>query len=208
MKKAKKVVALALCAVMLVVGSVAGTMAYLTSTTAVATNTFSVGNVTITLDEALVNNDGEAITGDGAKRVKANSYKLYPGKDYDKDPTIHVGAEDGIVSDDCWLFVKVVNEISAIEDETTIASQMTTNGWTLIDANENIYAYKETVSDGEDVIVFETFKIKGEVNNADLAAYAEKTIKVTAYAIQADGFAEAKDAWGDASKELGFNANA
>ena len=51
MKKAKKVVALALCAVMLVVGSVAGTMAYLQSTTGVVTNTFTIGNVAITLDE-------------------------------------------------------------------------------------------------------------------------------------------------------------
>ena len=56
MKKAKKVVALALCAVMLVVGSVAGTMAYLTSNDSV-TNTFTVGNVVITLDETNVDND-------------------------------------------------------------------------------------------------------------------------------------------------------
>ena len=54
MKKAKKVVALALCAVMLVVGSVAGTMAYLTSSTGDVVNTFTVGNVAITLDEANV----------------------------------------------------------------------------------------------------------------------------------------------------------
>ena len=43
-KKAKKVVALLLCAVLLVVGSVTGTMAYLTANDTV-TNTFTVGKV-------------------------------------------------------------------------------------------------------------------------------------------------------------------
>ena len=43
-KKILKVLAVAVCAVLLVVGSVAGTMAYLTSTAEI-TNTFTVGNV-------------------------------------------------------------------------------------------------------------------------------------------------------------------
>ena len=56
MKSAKKAIIAALCAVMLVVGSVAGTMAYLTSTDEVV-NTFTVGNVQIKLDEAKANTD-------------------------------------------------------------------------------------------------------------------------------------------------------
>ena len=56
MKKAKKALALVLCAVLLVAGSVMGTMAYLTSKDEVV-NTFTVGKVGITLDEEDVDDD-------------------------------------------------------------------------------------------------------------------------------------------------------
>ena len=45
-----------------------------------------------------------------------------------------------------------------------------------------------TVSKEADVTVFENFTIAGTVDNATLATYADKSITVTAYAIQADGF--------------------
>ena len=51
MKTARKVLMIALCAVLLVSISVMGTMAYLTSQDTV-TNTFTVGKVAINLDEA------------------------------------------------------------------------------------------------------------------------------------------------------------
>lgn len=178
--KTKKILALALCAVLLVCGSVLGTMAYLTSQDAVI-NTFTVGNVAITLDEAPVDANGDATDGD---RVQANEYKLLPGHEYDKDPIIHVDPK----SEACWLFVKVENGISAIEAETTIAAQMAANGWTPIEEGSNIYAYKEIVAGGTDVPVFATFKIKGDAVVAD---YTTAKIVVTAYAVQADGFATA-----------------
>ena len=181
MKTRNKAVLLSLCAVLLVAASVFGTYAYLTSTTEKVTNTFTVGNVKITLDEAPVDTDGKETTGD---RVTENSYKLLPGHEYDKDPTIHVDA----ASEDCWLFVKITDEIAAIEDDTTVAAQLTANGWTAVEGQTGIYAYKETVSAGKDVVVFKTFKIKGDVTNETLATYAGKTITVQAYAIQADGF--------------------
>ena len=109
-KKAKKVVALLLCAVLLVVGSVTGTMAYLTSK-ATVTNTFTVGKVAITLDEAKVNAYGEPVDASDnvviladAPRVAANEYKLVPGHTYVKDPVIHVAAG----SEACYLFVKII----------------------------------------------------------------------------------------------------
>lgn len=193
MKKAKKVVALALCAVMLVVGSVAGTLAYLQDTAEV-TNTFTVGSVDITLDEAKVEDNGKAPA--GAERVTANSYKLMPGSTYDKDPQIHV-ADD---SQDCYLYVKVTNAIAGIEAEgNTIAAQMAANGWTKIDGTD-VYKYKKVVSGGEDVTVFETFTINGSVTNNQLAAYATETdntkvINVVAYAVQTDNFDSAEHAW-------------
>ena len=101
--KAKKVLALVLCAALLVAGSVAATLAYLTSKTEVVTNTFSVGNVTITLDEAKVNEYG--VEAEGEDRVKANEYKLIPGHTYVKDPMVHVTEK----SEQCYVFVKVVD---------------------------------------------------------------------------------------------------
>lgn len=123
-----------------------------------------------------------------AERVKENGYKLSQGHTYTKDPTVHVTAG----SEDSWLFVKVVDEIAGIEADTTVAAQMAANGWTAVEGETNVYAYKATVTSGQDIKVFENFTIKGDAAVAD---YADKTITIEAYAIQADGFTTAADAW-------------
>lgn len=188
MKKTTKALLLSLCAVMLVTASVLGTMAYLTSTDEVK-NTFTVGNVAITLDEQDVDNS----TAGENDRDKANAYKLMPGHTYTKDPIVHVAS----TSEDCYLFVKVVNEISAIEGVTTVAQQMTAKGWQTVEGQTDVYVYIGTeaaatgpavVKANENVPVFEAFTVSGTVDNTTLASYAGKTITVTAYAIQADGF--------------------
>lgn len=96
MKTRSKALLLSLCAVALVVATVFGTMAYLTSTDKVV-NTFTVGNVQIELDEAKVNTDGTTV--EGANRVKTNEYHLLPGHTYTKDPTVTVlkGSEESYV---------------------------------------------------------------------------------------------------------------
>lgn len=185
MKSKKKVFVTVLCAAALVVASVLGTMAYLTSQTETVTNTFTVGNVAITLDETDVTPMGVK---DTDVRVQGNEYKLIPGHTYIKDPTIHVDTD----SEESWLFVKVVDEIAGIEADTTVAAQMAANGWTAVDGATNVYAYKATVTAGQDIKVFENFTIKG---TAAVADYAGKTITVEAYAIQADGFDTAAAAW-------------
>ena len=213
MKTKTKALALALCAVLLVVSTVFVTMAYLTSEDSV-TNTFTVGKVTITLDEADVDLMGVK---DGDARVKANEYKLIPGHTYIKDPTIHV-ADD---SEECWLFVKVENGLSAIEANTSedlsIAAQMAAKGWTPVAEGSNIYAYSTKQTARANVVVFDNFTISG---TADVSKYATadgtdaegnpiggKTIEVTAYAIQADGFATAAEAWTAAGAEAQAKAN-
>lgn len=188
MSKTKKTLLMMVCAVMLVLVSVMGTMAYLTSTDSV-TNTFTVGNVAITLDETDVDNS----TAD-ADRDKANAYNLLPGHKYTKDPIIHVAAN----SEDCYLFVKVEDEIAAIEDAKTVATQMSELGWTAVEGETNIFAYDSIIkksASAQDFKVFNDFTIKGDVVNETLARYNRKTIKVTAYAVQADGFTSAEDAW-------------
>lgn len=188
MKTRTKALLLTLCALMLVAASVFGTMAYLTSTDEVK-NTFTVGNVAITLDETDVDDSTP-----NADRDKANSYKLMPGHEYTKDPIVHVAS----TSEDCYLFVKVVNEITAIEDSTnTVASQMAAKGWKAVDGQTGLYVYVGTtagasaplaVSANTNITVFEKIKVAGTVDNTTLAGYANKTITVTAYAVQKDGF--------------------
>lgn len=181
MRTKTKALVLALCAVLLVVTTVFVTMAFLTSEDSVQ-NTFTVGKVTITLDELDVDDSDE--DGSTTDRDKANEYKLIPGKTYTKDPTVHVGAN----SEPCYLFVKVENGlVNAEADDNKIVEQMRTNGWTLVDGQTNVYAYKEAVTaeTGANVVVFSSFTIDGDTNVAD---YEDAKINVTAYAIQADGF--------------------
>lgn len=180
MKTARKVLILALCAVLLVSATIMGTMAYLTSQAEVV-NTFTVGSVAITLDETDV--DGNA------ERDTANAYKLLPGHTYTKDPIIHVAP----TSEDCYLFVKVVDEIANIQAAKTVAAQMEEKGWKAVNGVENVYVYtvnneNAAVSADSNVPVFVNFKIKDDVTNTDLANYQNKTITVTAYAVQKDGF--------------------
>ena len=186
--KKSKVLLLMLCTAALSMAAAFGTLAYLMDTEAV-TNTFTVGQVQITLDEADVDDtDKDGYT---TERDTANVYHLLPGQTYTKDPTIHVDAK----SEDCYLFVKVENGIAAIEDEEkSIAGQMKDLGWAKVEGEDNLYVFakggsKYVISKGGNVEVFKTFAIDGDsVDNDLIETYAEKEIKVTAYAVQAAGF--------------------
>lgn len=185
MKNAKKILSLLLCAVLLVGATIAGTVAYLTSQDEV-TNTFTVGKVVITLDETDVDVNGVK---DGDTRVEANTYKLIPGHTYVKDPVVHVDAE----SENCFLYIKVENQIAGIEAATTIADQLAANGWSLVTGETDVYTYKEVCGAGYNVTTFTQFKVRED--EQDLSAYNGLTVKVTAYAVQHDGFANATAAW-------------
>ena len=188
MKTKTKALILFCCAVLLVVTTVFTTMAFLTSQDSVK-NTFTVGKVSITLDETDVDDTDK--DGNTSERDKQNEYHLIPGTTYVKDPTIHVGAD----SEECYLFVKIKNDISAIEGGTTVAQQMAQNSnWTLVAGTTDIYSYKETVSAHADVTVFQNFTISNDINNETLASYVTTSdnttniIEVIAYAVQAEGF--------------------
>ena len=76
-----------------------------------------------------------------------------------------------------------------------------------MDGETDVYAYKQTASAGEDVVVFKKFVIADNVTNETLKNnYASNvTVVVTAYAIQADGFETAADAWTAASGAFATN---
>ena len=206
MKTKRKALLLSLCAVLLVVASVMGTMAYLTSS-ATVTNTFTVGDaVTITLDEADVNDDGTVIA--DADRVTENSYKLMPGHEYTKDPTVHV------TGGECYVFVKVTNGLGTLEADTnTIADQMADKGWKAVAGVEGVYIYNVsaegdktavsgTTENPTNLTVFEKFTIKDGAVREDLTKASDIVIK--AYAVQTDGFESKTPAeiWNTALKDL------
>lgn len=198
MKKFAKVMAFMLCAALLVCGGIFGTLAYLTSQTSTITNTFTVGNVAITLTEGKIDADGKIPDADDRIDSGNQNFKLMPGGSYQKDPTIKVDAS----SESCYIYVQVVNEIANIEDADTVATQMAANGWVALDGVENVYCKEAAVAAGSTHVLFSTVKIKGDVDNATLATYMNKTIKITGYAVQSFGFDTAKAAWDAANFAL------
>jgi len=195
--KLKQILAIVLSVALVACISVAATVAYLTSTTKQVTNTFTVGDIEITLDENTVDENGKLIT-TSPDVTHENEYHLYPGSEYDKNPTVHITDKN---SENSWIFVAVKNEILAIEDDTKIADQIvTTNKWTKLydlDDGEFTVYYKEydKTSTDKNLEVFSTFKIKQDVDNKTLADYQGKQILVKAYAIQKTNLTTADAAW-------------
>jgi hypothetical protein len=137
-KTLAKILALALCAVLLVTGTVFVTLAYLQSSTGVVRNTFSSSNITITLDEYQVDENGAVrkLTGKDEsgkptyvdygpgekwKRVmqQEQDYRLVPGRTYVKDPTVHIKSG----SETCYIFIAIKNTMfpadNTYEDAST-----------------------------------------------------------------------------------------
>lgn len=187
MKTKRKALLLSLCAVLLVVASVMGTMAYLTDSAKVE-NTFTVGKVNITLDEAPVDTNGNVIDGD---RRTQNQYLLVPGQSYTKDPIVHVTAG----SENSWIFVEVTNTLASFEAEgNTIAKQISDNHWEAVPNTTNVY-YKEYTGNGTaiDYPVFGSFKLSDTANKTN-GWGTIPPITIKAYAVQHSGLT-VEEAW-------------
>ena len=205
--KNKKLIILVCCLALVTAMSLGATVAYLTANGSV-TNTFTVGKVNPPvdpddpshddpalagyLDEKAVSKDGKEVE-DSTARVLGNEYKLIPGHEYIKDPTVHIGPD----SEACYIFVKIENGISAVTDTITPVS-----GWTKVEGEDNVWYQKcsATEDNGKNVdfVVFEKFTVKSDASATDLAAVVDKSIVVNAYIIQAEGFDTAADAWAEA----------
>lgn len=197
MKKAKKILALLLCAVLLVGATIAGTVAYLTSQDEVVNN-FTVGQVKISLDETPVDENGAATTG---ARVQTNAYKLLPGLEYYKDPTVHVtkGSEDcyvrmfvTVTHDDAWKTIcdKYKNENGTNKFGAADMFTGRSGEWTLHEthkdkaaANTRTYEFwyntKVTgvskTADKDLTALFTGIKMPQELTNEDLALLADNS---------------------------------
>jgi len=218
MKKARKAL-LTLCAALLLVSMTVGaTVAYLTSTTDVVKNTFTVGKVEINLDEAKVDEYGVEV--EGADRVKANNYKVMPGHEYTKDPTVHVKAD----SEDSYvrMFVTITNypelhEIFTPDEQYFLPQYLvdwdSANWWSTnavavsADGQSATYEfhYHQIVSAENFTAengwfdlepLFTTITIPGDVvNENNIGDIADTEITIVAQAIQADGFSDSAAAW-------------
>lgn len=103
MKKNKKLIAIISCMILLI-GAVGATIAWLTDETDPVENTFTVGNIDIDLYET-----------SGDDQVHAKDYKMIPGTTLDKDPKVTVEAG----SEACWLFVKVTETCDVTKPDCT-----------------------------------------------------------------------------------------
>lgn len=161
----KKSLALLLAIALVVVGAVAGTVAWLTAQTAAVKNTFTTSDITIELTETPVEN-----------------YKMIPGCTIAKDPkvTVKTGSEA------CYLFVK-------LEKSENFNQYMTydmAKGWAALPNTTDVY-YREVAAATADT-TFEVLQgnqvsVKGKVTKEQMNALTETTnptLTVTAYASQ------------------------
>ena len=190
--KTRKTLLVVLSLVLVAVVSVTGTLAYLSSTTQSITNTFTVGKVEIDLNEYEL--DTDKITQKTEKGIHAGGsqeYKVYPGQVLDtKDGIVTIKAD----SEKCWVFVKV---------EETDAKNMLTVGinsaWVHASGlPDGVYVYQNAAqnavtADTDLTRIIDTVTISTELKAA--ADLQGASIKLTAYAIQADGLDTAAAAW-------------
>lgn len=178
----KKKILIPIMVLLLLIGAVGGTMAWLTDKTEPVVNTFTVGDINITLTES-----------------ENLDLKMIPGKTLTKDPKVTVEAG----SEPCWLFVKV-EESDNLDD--FISYTVDADKWTALPVEAGVY-YIEidsatakngvtySVLTGDQVTVLEsvTKTMMDELTT-------QPTLTFTAYAVQKDGFATAAAAWAEASK--------
>lgn len=161
----KKSLALLLAIAIVVVGVVAGTVAWLTDRTAAVKNTFTTSDITIEL-----------------KETTGENYKMIPGWTIAKDPKVTVKAG----SEACYLFVK-------LEKSENFDQYMTyemAEGWQALPGNAGVY-YREVAAATADT-TFEVLKgnqvsVKDTVTKAQMNGLTEDTyptLTVTAYASQ------------------------
>lgn len=209
MKSYAKVLVVVLCAILLVVGSVMGTLAYLTDRQAVV-NTFTVGNVEIKVDETPVTPDGEPIPDED--RVEENEYHLIPGQSYTKDPTMTVlkGSEESYVR--MMVTINCISELRAIFGEDFLPHEF------IEGKDSNIWVYESTVENGDNTVTYEfryhttvdafeatedvvleplftKINVPGEITGEQLATIADLEIRVEGHAIQTLSFDTADAAW-------------
>lgn len=163
----KKGLALVLALTLLVVGVVAGTLAWLTAKSDTVTNTFTTSDIKVKLEE-----------------TTGTNYKMIPGYAISKDPTATVLAG----SEECYLFVKL--EKSGDFDQ--FLTYTMAEGWQELNGVNGVY-YREVKTTDMDTpysvlknnqVTVKDSVTKEQMNALDAEGAVKPTLKITAYASQ------------------------
>lgn len=141
----KKGLALVLALTLLVVGVVAGTLAWLTAKSDVVTNTFTTSDIKVEL-----------------KETTGTEYKMIPGYTISKNPkaTVLAGSEE------CFLFVKLEKS----QNFDTFLTYEMAEGWTLVPGETNVYYRKVQTADigtAYSVLKGDQVTVKGRSHQGD-----------------------------------------
>ena len=164
----KKGLALVLALTLLVVGVVAGTLAWLTAKSDVVTNTFTTSDIKVEL-----------------KETTGTTYKMIPGYTISKDPkaTVLSGSEE------CYLFVKLEKS----QNFDTFLTYEMAEGWMKLDGVTDTVYYRvvdgttNQIGKAYNVLANDQVTVKGEVTKERMKALTTDTyptLTITAYASQ------------------------
>lgn len=171
---------LALTLVLAAYWAVGGTAAWLAAKSEPIASTFTFGDINITLTET-----------DHQEQIK-----IIPGVDIPKDLKVTVQAN----SVDCWLFVKVEETGTFVENKVTYFID---DGWTKGDGSqipENVY-YRQVNGATADmefsVLKGDKITVSKELTKEEIRNIADGpiTLTFTAYAVQKEGINTAAEAW-------------
>lgn len=203
-----KLIALLLAVVLTVSSAVAtGTVAWLVAESDKMVNTFTYGDIELELKET------DTLDGDG--NPNTNKYKMMPGQDISKDPTVTVKAD----SEANWLFVKLKKS----ENFDNFMTYIVADGWTqLYDADGNevqgvYYRFQDgtTVDVSYPILSGNVVTVRETVTKEQLNALNENesnptlpTLTITAYAVQYVGFEAAVSEGADTATDAQVNTAA
>ena len=164
-----KAFAVILAAVLILGGTIGGTMAWLIDGTTAMKNTFTDSDVDIELTES-----------------ENLNLQMIPGHTITKDPKVTVYEK----SEACYVFVKI-NKSSNYDDY--LAPYTVADDWTLVDGENNVYykAFTEKITANTELPVLKDNKVtvlesvtKKQMNDIKNNAVDEPTLTFTAYAVQ------------------------
>jgi len=164
-----KAFAVILAAVLILGGTIGGTMAWLIDGTTAMKNTFTDSDVDIELTES-----------------ENLNLQMIPGHTITKDPKVTVYEK----SEACYVFVKI-NKSGNYDDY--LAPYTVADDWTLVDGENNVYykAFTEKITANTELPVLKDNKVtvlesvtKKQMNDIKNNAVDEPTLTFTAYAVQ------------------------
>ena len=192
----KKLLVVSLCAIIAIMAIAGSSLAWLKDETKPVVNTFTEGKVDIDLYEHGYDATNNTLTNTEI-RDNGNTYKMVPGNDLPKDPTVVVKAG----SEPCYVFVEVV-EHNAVD--TFLTYSIDTGVWKVLDATNypNVYYMEITTVTSDDtsynVLAGQKVTVNNTVEMSHMVALTENTrpqLKFTAYAVQKANVANATTAW-------------